>query len=132
MVSIPFDLYDVDDVKRFVSAKGINKKKIMSLNRADKSAVIAGSSSEPYSVTLSSCSCFDYSMRGLPCKHMYRLAMELGMEDLLPEFSKEKARAFDESEIIELLQAHWMDGEITTDAYVACVSALEKSAEKAK
>ncbi len=32
-----------------------------------------------YDVTLLSCKCVDYGMRKLPCKHMYRLAHELGI-----------------------------------------------------
>ncbi len=32
-----------------------------------------------YITTLSECQCVDYSRRLLPCKHMYRLALELGL-----------------------------------------------------
>lgn len=34
-----------------------------------------------YSTTLSSCECGDFIRRKLPCKHMYRLAMECGLFD---------------------------------------------------
>ncbi|MGI6252096.1 MAG: SWIM zinc finger family protein [Aminivibrio sp.] len=38
-----------------------------------------------YTVTLSSCTCFDFQKRYRPCKHMYRLAMEMGLMEL-PRF----------------------------------------------
>ncbi len=41
-----------------------------------------GSRSSAYSTTLNSCTCVDFSRRGLPCKHIYRLAYELNQFDL--------------------------------------------------
>lgn len=32
-----------------------------------------------YHTTLQQCDCYDFSTRGIPCKHMYRLAYELGL-----------------------------------------------------
>lgn len=54
----------------------------LSLNSADKSAVFAGSGGKEYKTTLDHCSCedFAFSLRSSsPCKHMIRLAMELGV-----------------------------------------------------
>jgi len=34
-----------------------------------------------YTVTLNSCTCPDYNKRKRPCKHMYRLAMAIGLID---------------------------------------------------
>lgn len=42
------------------------------------SADIAGESGAVYHVSLSSCTCPDFLSRKRPCKHMYRLALELG------------------------------------------------------
>lgn len=42
------------------------------------SADIKGESGSIYHVTLSSCTCPDFTSRKKPCKHMYRLALELG------------------------------------------------------
>lgn len=44
----------------------------------DISAHIVSSSGEVYSTSLFRCSCPDYSYRRLPCKHMLRLAVEVG------------------------------------------------------
>ena len=37
-----------------------------------------GEDGRPYETTLDKCDCMDFQRRGLPCKHMYRLALETG------------------------------------------------------
>lgn len=39
-------------------------------------------SSGTHTTSLEKCSCIDFNRRKLPCKHMYRLAMELGLLDV--------------------------------------------------
>lgn len=47
----------------------------------DKKSYIATFKSKRgnYTTSLSDCNCTDYKRRGLPCKHMYRLALETGL-----------------------------------------------------
>lgn len=66
-----------DQVKRIASAKKAATSP-SSIDKENKSGVFEGSGKEPYHVTLESCTCGDFKRRKLPCKHMYRLAMELG------------------------------------------------------
>lgn len=66
-----------DQVKRIASAKKAATSP-SSIDRESKTGVFEGSGKEPYHVTLESCTCGDFRRRKLPCKHMYRLAMELG------------------------------------------------------
>lgn len=129
----PFKLNDrsADDVKRLQSALGIAAKKI-TLDRENGAAVIQGSGAEPYEVTLEKCTCADYSMRRQPCKHMIRLAVELGADYVLPKFDRAAAGELDMEELIGPLHKKWTAGLITTDAYAACLTALEKSAGKGK
>lgn len=42
-------------------------------------ADIQGKSGNTYHVTLNSCTCPDYTSRHIPCKHMYRLALQVGL-----------------------------------------------------
>ena len=42
-------------------------------------ARIKGKEPQPYEVTLDSCTCKDFERTRHPCKHMYRLALELGL-----------------------------------------------------
>lgn len=43
-----------------------------------------------YDTSLSECSCWDFQTRGLPCKHIYRLAVELGYIEIIrrPTYNK--------------------------------------------
>ncbi len=43
------------------------------------SYIMSGSNGEKYTVTLNSCTCKDFEFNKKPCKHMYRLALSLGM-----------------------------------------------------
>lgn len=47
-----------------------------------KSCCFKGSAKTPYIVTLSKCTCVDFERRKLPCKHIYRLAHEVGCIEL--------------------------------------------------
>ena len=42
---------------------------------------VLGSTSIRYRVTFNGCTCEDFKKRGLPCKHMYKLAIEHGLFD---------------------------------------------------
>lgn len=67
---------DAEQKKRQKSA--LDKKlSPLELNVTEQKAVFKGSSASSYETTLDSCSCVDFARRALPCKHMYRLAMEL-------------------------------------------------------
>lgn len=66
-----------DQQKRIASAR----KAATSPEHIDKDAgsgVFPGSGKDPYQTTFNSCTCVDFSKRHLPCKHMYRLAIECG------------------------------------------------------
>lgn len=51
--------------------------KMISVNRDKKTGTI-----KDYFVSLDKCTCVDFQKRRKPCKHMYRLAFELGIFDL--------------------------------------------------
>lgn len=65
-----------DQLKRQERAKEA-KCKPMSIDYAAKTAIFSGSGKKPYETTVDSCTCRDYFVRRLPCKHIYRLRMEL-------------------------------------------------------
>lgn len=63
------------------------------INESTQSAQFSSTSDLPYyDTTLFSCTCADFVERKLPCKHIYRLAKELGIIDILkrPTFDKDK------------------------------------------
>ena len=57
--------------------KSALKLNVENINKEEKTGIING-----YTVTLDECSCRDWIIRRLPCKHMYRLAHELGIFEL--------------------------------------------------
>lgn len=54
------------------------------INRSAQAGTFSSTSDLPfYSTTLSECNCYDFQNRHLPCKHMYRLAVELGIIEIV-------------------------------------------------
>ena len=70
---------DPDQQKRIKSASSAACTPV-ELDRDACTGIFKGSSGT-HSASLEKCSCIDYNRRRLPCKHMYRLAMELGLLD---------------------------------------------------
>lgn len=66
-----------DQKKRFSSSKK-GECTPVSVNPDERSGVFSGSHGV-YQTSLNECTCIDFSRRKKPCKHMYRLAMELGV-----------------------------------------------------
>ncbi len=53
--------------------------KFKTINAKQCYGIIYGDVGEKYITTLVNCTCSDYKKRRFPCKHMYKLAMELGV-----------------------------------------------------
>ena len=76
------------------------------INKQSKSARFSSSTSLPYyDTTLSSCTCMDFQERKLPCKHIYRLALELGVIDII------KRRSYDKDTLKKIKQSSDIDNE---------------------
>ena len=65
-----------DDIKKLERAK---KVKIDVIDRENNKGKFIGSSGEIYRTNLLECTCVDFSVKKTFCKHMLRLAMELGV-----------------------------------------------------
>lgn len=114
-----------EQLKRRISAAKIDEDDI-ELNPANQTAHIYGSDPEPYFVTLEECSCYDFQSRNLPCKHMYRLASELGCLDDLPSLNPNTEKEFEDS-IMEKIDHYYralQDGAISADRFVKITNAL--------
>ena len=66
--------------KRLASAQQ-SKTSPLSVDKEHETGVFYGSGKEPYQTSLASCTCNDFVKRKKPCKHVFRLAMELGIID---------------------------------------------------
>lgn len=121
----------LDGIKRIKAASRIKPDSFI-INPDGISAVFQGSSPFPYETTQLGCTCVDFERRHLPCKHMYRLAIELGMDFSLPQFDPYAAFEYDVEEDISRLRSRWMAGQLTDDAFIKCAEALYSSASKSK
>jgi hypothetical protein len=70
-----------DQLKRIESAKK-SATTPTKVDHENKTAEFKGSGKSPYITTLDSCTCRDYVVRRLPCKHIYRLRFELEGTDV--------------------------------------------------
>ena len=68
---------DSDNNKRFQTAKRAECTPL-SISKENQSGFFSGSHGQ-YNTSLETCECIDFIRRKLPCKHMYRLAFELGV-----------------------------------------------------
>ena len=77
----PIDVHD--DPEQIKRQKSASEAKLtpQSIDHAHQIAVFKGSGKKPYDTTLEKCTCIDFFRRRLPCKHIYRLAFELGVFD---------------------------------------------------
>lgn len=123
----PDDLHtDFEQVKRMQSAKGL-KESIVSLDVDSGVIEIQGSEIEPYKATLKECRCTDFMRRQLPCKHMYALALEMGIiEESDIKRSKTAAKQEIESDLKKYRQLY-EDEKLTADSYVKISSVLAKA-----
>ena len=66
--------YYPEQRKRIIASIKVD---VQNINRKTQTGIING-----YSVSSSSCTCRDFSIKHLPCKHMYRLMSEINSFDI--------------------------------------------------
>lgn len=115
---------DYEQIKRIAFMQRIKPENV-TIFPEKQSAKIIGSDGI-YDVTLNSCTCYDFEARQLPCKHIYRLASELGYLDDLPKANRAAAKAFKESIPAEI--EHYKDlyfsGAISIEKFNKIINAL--------
>lgn len=118
---------EFEQVKRIEAGRKL-KKKIVSLDPDAQLLIVSGSAAEPYQCNLESCTCADFAIRHLPCKHIYCLADELGFLDNLPKYRKGSG-SFDPAAELERYRSLYETGQISADAYVKVCTPLAKMAK---
>lgn len=78
----PEELHAAEDQKKRLDSAKSSKTTPSSIDKVHMSGIFPGSGISPYRTTLETCTCGDFVRRKLPCKHMYRLAIELGLLDV--------------------------------------------------
>lgn len=115
---------DFEQVKRIDAGRKL-KKKVISFDPDMQTMVISGSAAEPYQCDLEACTCADFAIRNLPCKHIYCLADELGFLADLPKYKKGSG-SFDPAAEMERYRSLYESGQISADAYVKVCTPLAK------
>lgn len=93
-----------DEAQIARQGRAMNYPFTFKVNKKQKNARFSSTTDLPYyDTTLSSCTCYDFQERHLPCKHIYRLAVELGIIEIIrrPSFDKEKLQEIKNSEDID-------------------------------
>jgi len=118
-----FDHMDANQLKRLANMKKI-KAEDVTIDRENETAVIVGSSGT-YDVTLDSCICMDYLINGYICKHMYKLATELGYIEF-PTINEKASQDFKETipSEIDRYTKLYESGSMSLDMFIKIVSAL--------
>ncbi len=113
-----------DQLKRIAYSRKVKPENI-TLDTEHKSAKIMGTDGV-YDVTLDNCTCYDFQARQLPCKHMYRLAFELGALSDVPKINQKAVKAFKNSipEEIERFKRLYLCGAISLEKLIKIVNAL--------
>ena len=76
-------------------------------------------------VSLSECDCIDFLRRNLPCKHIYRLALELEVVEI-PVYDKKAAAFFDFQAEIDHFYKLYLLGIVTGEQYAKIGEILQK------
>ena len=124
----------IDAIKRIQNAEKIKPENVVRVDTSKQCGQFAGRDGNLYSTTLSGCDFVDFYGRGLPCKHIYKLADLLGfpVSELLPKFDPYAAYDYDVEEDVERLRSRFLSGQLTADAFIKAADALHGSAAKAK
>lgn len=102
--SWPIEIHDSTDQETRISSAQKAAVTPSSVDTATQAGILPGSGKAPYQTSLTGCSCADFKRRKLPCKHMYRLAMELGIIDGPFSSGVNKNKEFSLEEAVALLE----------------------------
>lgn len=98
----PPELHESEYAKKRIKSATSTKLTPISLDRENSLAIFSGSSKSNYTTTLNSCSCVDFIRNKKPCKHIYRLALELGfIEECISSYYEKKYSWEEVADIIE-------------------------------
>lgn len=74
----PEDVHTTSEQQKRIQSAQKSATTPSSIDKESLTGIFPGSGKSPYKTSLESCTCVDFVRRKLPCKHMYRLAMECG------------------------------------------------------
>lgn len=114
-----------EQLKRRIRAKNI---KATTITDNGDHYVVIGSKGDIYNTNLSICNCLDFKKNHLPCKHMYKFALDHGLIDDLPKINPKKSKLFAEKidSELERFRSYYDQGLISAEKYTKIVDAIKK------
>jgi len=96
------------------------------MDKSEQTCIISGSKGSRYAVTLNDCNCYDFSMRSIPCKHIYSLTNELGFINDFPELKKQAVAEFNATDEMRRFYSLFLIGAISVEKYIRIAEAIQK------
>ena len=124
-------LYANDSLKLKFSKDIVNFDYTIAIDKKNQIIVIQGTEEHPYIATPVSCTCQDFAKRRLPCKHIYRLAIELGELGTAVRYA-ERHKAFSPITDMQKYRELYNAGTISRETFDKMCEALESAREDEK
>lgn len=105
----PEDIHKITDQQRRIVSAKLPATMPSEINKDSFTGTFFGSQGHLYNTTLDSCTCADFANRKLPCKHIYRLAIECELLDGRLKPSNSSTTNLTIGESIEILENHFGD-----------------------
>ncbi len=114
---------DYEQIKRIAFSQRITSENV-TVDTQKETAVITGRDGT-YDVSLNHCTCYDFDSRQLPCKHIYRLASDLGLLEM-PKPSRKAAKEFKDhvQDDVDHYKELYFNGAISIEKFNKIVNAL--------
>lgn len=116
---------EIEQLRRRINAKKIKSEEII---KTDSCYLVPSSSGSVYQTTFESCTCFDFASREMPCKHMYRIALDNGLIEDLPAVSKKASKEFAEytDQYISHFRNIYNQGAISAEKFLKIIDTITK------
>ena len=129
----PADIHETEDAQKRIKSSKSAKLTPVSVDRDALTGIFKGSGKQPYNVSLESCTCVDFVRNKKPCKHMYRLATELGVmgesEDSVQSF---KDRGMMWEEVADVVERLSVDAQMEFTSLIRGMKKFESVPKKKK
>ena len=124
--------YEPKQVERILRAQEPEiAKGVIAIDKKNQIIVIQGTEEHPYIATPVSCTCQDFAKRRLPCKHIYRLAIELGELGTAVRYAG-RHKAFSPITDMQKYRELYNAGTISRETFDKMCEALESAREDEK
>ena len=129
----PSNIHETEDAKKRIQSSKSAKLTPVSVDSDGMTGVFKGSGRQPYNVSLESCTCVDFIRNKKPCKHMYRLATELGaLGDAKDDVQRFRDRGMAWEEVADIVEELSEDAQLEFISLIRGLKKLEPMTKRKK